>query len=240
MDREIPTEEMLRWHQHIWQHEKPFKDYTDSGGLALRTYRAINWTHRAREESDHFAAFLFFWIAFNSLYDAGDRDKSETARRRFFEQLADCDRGNRILEALGVYSPFIRRVIDDERAYPSDSRGMSLKWKEPSFTHFEGKRFARRTADALEIAFDPLSRIRNWLVHGGISWGSRKMNETVRNGSEVLTRVVPTFIQVMLAESNREQWSFPVQTPDLYEEGTSPKDFGTYSTRREGRGPRPV
>ena len=40
-------------------------------------------------------------------------------------------------------------------------------------------------------------------MHGGISWGSRKMNETVRNGAEVLTRLVPTFIRVMLAEPNR-------------------------------------
>ena len=145
MDREIPTEEMLRWHQHIWQHEKPFKDYTDSGGLALRTYRAINWTHRAREESDHFAAFLFFWIAFNSLYDAGDRDKSEAARRRFFEQLADCDSGNRILEALGVFSSFIRRVIDDERAYPFRQQGHVAQVEGAFLYAFRGQ--AVRTQD---------------------------------------------------------------------------------------------
>ena len=215
---------MLRRHQCIWDHERPFKDYND-GGLALRTYRAINWTHRARSEPDHFAAFLFFWIAFNSLYDAGDRDKSAPARRRFFEQLVDCDDAHRILEALGVHSPFIRDVVNDERAYDSDDRGMSLKWKEPSFREFELKRSAHQTADALVIAFDPLSRIRNWLMHGGVSWGSRKMAKAVRNGSAVLTGLVPAFIQVMLAENNRSQWSFPLQTPDLHEEQTSAKDF---------------
>lgn len=130
MQSEISTEQMLRRHQCIWDHERPFKDY-DDGGLALRTYRAINWTHRARSEPDHFAAFLSFWIAFNSLYDAGDRDRSEPARRRFFEQLADCDDGHKILEALGVHSPFIRDVVNDDRVYDSDDRGMSLKWQEP-------------------------------------------------------------------------------------------------------------
>ena len=229
MNGEISTEEMLRLHQRTWRHERPFKDDKDSGGLALRTYRAINWTHRAREEPDHFAAFLFFWIAFNSLYDAGDRDRSEPARRRFSDQLADCDGSDAILEALGVFSFRIRRVIDDDRAYGSDSSGISLKSKSPTFVNFEEKRLARQTANALEVAFDPLNRIRNWLMHGGISWGSRRMGETVRNGSAVLTGLVPAFIQVMLAAPNRSQWSFPLQTPDQYEEPTSPRDFVDYS-----------
>ena len=51
------------------------------------------------------------------------------------------------------------------------------------------------------------------------------MGEIVRNGSAVLDGLVPAFIQVMLAEPNRSQWSFPLQTPDLHEEPTSPKDF---------------
>ena len=225
MQREISTEQMLRRHQCIWNHEKPFYDY-DDGGLALRTYRAINWTHRARQEPDHFAAFLFFWIAFNSLYDAGGGGRGgEDERRAFFGQLADGDHDGRIREALGLVSPSIRGVVDDERAYDSDGQGVSLKRRNGSPQRFERERLAGQTADALEIAFGPLSNVRNWLVHGGISWGSRIMEDLVRDGARILTWLVPTFIEVMLAEPNRSAWSFPVRTPDRHEELTSPKEF---------------
>ena len=114
---------------------------------------------------------------------------------------------------------------------------MSLKWQSPKFVAFEHKLRAGQTADALEVVFDPLNTIRNWLMHGGISWGSRKMGETVRNGSEVLTGLVPAFIQVMLTEPNRSQWSFPLQRPDLHEEPISPKDFvGSSRTERGATG----
>lgn len=205
---------------------KPFKDYKENGGLALRTYRAINWTHRARTvPDDSFGAFLFFCVAFNSLYDSGDGSRSRAARRSFFEQLWDADGEAKILEALGVVALGIRGVLEDERAYESDDRGKSLKWREPSASTFERKRFARDVPDALEIAFDPLSRVRNWLVHGGISWGSRIMEPILSNGTAILTRLVPTFIEIMLAEPNRPVWSFPTHTPDRYEDRTRPKDL---------------
>ena len=51
-----------------------------------------------------------------------------------------------------MFSLRIRLVIDDERAYDSDSSGMSLKSKSPAFVDFQRRRSARQTADALEIA----------------------------------------------------------------------------------------
>lgn len=233
MQTEIRTEELRARHEVLWNHEVPFRQQHNPG-LALRTYRAIDWTHRARmEHSDHFAAFLFYWIAFNALYGAethsDDPEGNWDARRRFFDQLTAIDGGRSVLERLRVLEKQAAALVGNALAYrPDDVPDVeALQGRAARFRNLVRK---GRTAEALGRVFDGLNRVRNWLVHGGVAWRSRVMASTLADGTVLLTWLVPTFIETMLAAHDALEWEMPPLTHDFYEERTSAKDIPALDT----------
>ena len=231
MEREVRTESLRSRHRKEWRHDEPFQGQHNPG-LALRTYRAIDWTHRARmEHGDSFSAFLFYWIAFNALYGAVPKDDDENGwegRRRFFVRLIDVDGSDQVLKCLRVLKEPASRLVANELTY-----NVPVGWHELKLRGTRLKtRIARgETLDALVIVFSRLNGIRNWLVHGGIAWRSRIMDGAVVEGTGILTRLVPTFIKVMLAPvSVATEWDMPPLTPDRYEVRTSVKEIPTLET----------
>ena len=197
-----------------------------SPALSLRTHRALSWLARAeREGDDHDARFLFLWISFNAAYANEIHDRKafteQAVLRNFLAMLVDLDRDKLLYSILWEEFPGAVRVLIDNRyvfgpfwdaqagRIPADA------WLRP----FEdNKAWAHRamgamdTAGVLAVVFDRLYTLRNQLVHGGATWNSSVNRNQLRDAVQILGRLVPAMLHLMMEHSGRV-WgepSFPV------------------------------
>lgn len=188
--------------------------------FGTRVHRSISWLQRAeKEHDDPDARFIFLWISFNSaysVYDATDLGKIEERKRLkiFFKNLLKLDREEIIYETLWdnfpsqirnilnnqyVYSPFwkyrngVKGYDNWERMFQADKRSVAKALA------------AKNSIQILVNLFDRLYVLRNQLMHGGSTWRSQVNRSQVKNGADVLTILIPRFIDLMLDNDN-EDW----------------------------------
>ena len=190
--------------------------------LGLRVHRAISWLGRAEQETDdQDAAFIFFWIAFNSAY-AADTQSIVTGSERsnfdvYFEKLIGLDRENRIYgEIWNRFSNSIRLLLDNRFVFQpfwNHQNGMDgyADWAE-RFARSKEKLNAglarRDTKLILTTLFDRLYVLRNQLLHGGATWSSSVNRGQVQDGMRLLASLVPIFIDLML-DNPTIDWGAP-------------------------------
>ncbi len=149
-----------------------------SDAFGLRVHRAISWIKRAEQEpEDYDAAFLFYWIAFNSAY-ASEQDflGEKTQFREFLQKLSDIDQDGRVYNAVWTrFSGSIRVFIENpyvfgpywhfqngvERYEDWEARFASSK------TAFARAMSKQDTVVILSMLFDRLYVLRNQIMHGG-------------------------------------------------------------------------
>lgn len=188
--------------------------------FGTRVHRSISWLQRAeKEHDDPDARFIFLWISFNSaysVYDATDLGKIEERKRLkiFFKNLLKLDREEIIYETLWdnfpsqirnilnnqyVYSPFwkyrngVKGYDNWERMFRADKRSVAKALG------------AKNSIQILVNLFDRLYVLRNQLMHGGSTWRSRVNRSQVKNSADILTILIPRFIDLMLDNDN-EDW----------------------------------
>ena len=213
--REIPTERLFKEHEERWDHTVPFRSQLDQPGLAIRTYRALTWLHYARGETqDQFTPFVFYWIAFNALYatesDGGDTLPERQAQRAYVDRLL----ANK--EAVMLVGQTLQDV---------DGRIGDLVRETPGFDR-DAKTVRRAqsgmTEQRLAEAIPRLGQIRNWMFHGGVARHSHILAECVTAGTDVMTRLVPTFVAAMLnCRWPPGHWDDVPWSPDEYREDTA-------------------
>lgn len=183
--------------------------------FGLRIHRAISWIKRAEQEKeDPAAAFLFLWIAFNAAYGGerntvGVRDAFET----FFHRLCRLDGAKRLydivwseypgpirlfLENRYVFAPFWAHVHGEKSAHDWHERFDAAK-----------RRFHRALRDldtvaVLSLVFDRPYVLRNQLIHGGSTWGSKVNRDQLRDGAAILSSIIPVMIDLMMNEPDSE------------------------------------
>lgn len=191
--------------------------FPDSVGL--RVHRSISWIGRAEREADDLdARFLFYWIAFNAAY-AADHDlvAERAAFALFFEKLCDLDKGHRLFDA--VWERFagpIRLFLENRYVFSpfwSHQNGQDgyEDWEarfDASVRTFHGALVARNTPLILALLFDRLYVLRNQIVHGGATWNSSINRDQLRDGSEILSCLVPIMVDIMM-EWSGENWGKP-------------------------------
>jgi len=66
----------------------------------------------------------------------------------------------------------------------------------------------------LAIVFDRLYTLRNQLIHGGATWNGSVNREQIRDGVNILSRLVPAIIFIMMNNKPRiiGQPCYPVKT----------------------------
>ena len=196
----------------------------------LRLRRSISWLGRAEKEmasGDHDAAFIFYWIAFNSAYQkqytpAGSLESPERERfAEYFGRLVRLDVQNAIYDAVWLRFPESIRVLLDNR-YVFQPFWNYLNG-EPGYTNWES-RFAgsrraignalakQNTEIVLSILFDRLYVLRNQLMHGGATWDGSVNRAQVRDGARIMAFLVPLFLKLML-DNSAEQWGAPRYPP---------------------------
>ncbi len=193
--------------------------------LTLRVHRALSWLLRSEAAGeDEDVRFILLWIGFNAAY-AGDVSLalgSESQRERdvfmrFFTTLVGFDNKHRIYDMVWQRFPQEIRVLLDNRyvfaPFWHHHNGMVgfADWQDK----LERERVAigaalRRqdTATILSILFGRLYVLRNQLVHGGATWNSKANRDQVRDGTALLSCLLPLFIDLMM-DNPEHEWPMP-------------------------------
>jgi hypothetical protein len=192
--------------------------------FGLRIHRTLSWLGRAEREGDDPAAmFLFLWIAFNAAYAderdvLGERPQGERgAFAWFFGQLVRLDADRRLYDCVWErFSGPIRLLLENRYVWgPFWSHQNGQPGHEDWEARFAGARRAfhaalarQDTAGVLSMLFDRLYVLRNQLVHGGATWGSRVNRDQLRDGAGILGCLVPIMADLMM-DHPHEDWGRP-------------------------------
>lgn len=190
--------------------------------FTLRMHRALSWLQRAAaEKADEDIAFVCLWIAFNAAYaqDNGGHTDNASERQTFRSFVAEACRldADKALPALvwQVFPGPIRVLLDNQYLFqpfwdalnnPRPDGTTPTHWREA----FDEARMRvhralaqQDTERVLYEVFVRLYTLRNQLMHGGSTWNSSVNRTQVRDGRELLARVLPVMLDVMMQNSAR-------------------------------------
>ncbi len=190
--------------------------------MAVRVHRCISWLGRAEVEldkEDYDAAFIFYWIAFNSIYSAerfyGNNFNEKDLFTDFFKTIIELDRSQTVYNAIwDRFSDSIRTLLKNKFVFQpfwEAVNGRSKNWEELFQRNNRQVLHAFRERDTVRVLsklFDRLYVLRNQLMHGGATWKSRVNRQQVRDGSHILCFLVPIFVNIMM-EHPQIPWSKP-------------------------------
>jgi len=189
--------------------------------MGLRVHRAISWLGRAEaEKADADVRFILLWVGFNAAY-ASDLDVSSASERgsfgAFFDTLVSLDSSHRIYDAVWArFSQEIRLLLANKYVFaPFWHKQNGV----PDYEDWENRLAASQrliasaikefnTSRILSVVFDRLYVLRNQLLHGGATWNSSVNRSQVRDGSAVLSWLLPIFIDIMMENPSRD-WGRP-------------------------------
>lgn len=189
---------------------------------AVRLHRAISWLKCAElhSGSDDDVSVIALWVAFNACYAIEDESIEHSERGDFLEfarKQCSADTQGRIHDLLWLkYSQFVRLLINNHYVFGpfwTSTRQGNSDWKQP----FErSKKLAfealanNRTHLLLSIILERLYVLRNQLLHGGATYKSRLNREQVRNGKNMLSELMPLFIEIMFEHGDWGEIYYPV------------------------------
>jgi len=193
--------------------------------ISIRVHRALSWLEEAERQEQYDMQFLSLWISFNSIY-AQELDPqisfSEKGRfKQFISQLVHLDQDASLFDLvwenyadkfyLFVNNPYVSRPFWDFQ------RGIIKEqdWKprfEQSCQAAEKALIEKDTAVFFKILFDRLYMLRNQLIHGGATFGSKLNREQVRDGCRILKKIVPSIISIVMEHPNKP-WGEPCFPP---------------------------
>jgi hypothetical protein len=180
--------------------------------LALRAHRALSWLNRAEQlAADLDGQFIFLWIAFNAAY-ATDLDEKYRASERatfrdFLQKLLGLDKRKTIEQLVWEqFSGSIRLLLDNRYIYQDfwDYRNGKLTEEQCRRRFGDANKAAgaalvqRDTATVLSIVLSRLYTLRNQLMHGGATWNSSVNRNQVKDGANLLGKLVPLVIEIMM------------------------------------------
>ena len=212
-------------HAFLWDPEEGYADQEHSD-LALRTNRALSWLERADKEyrlgdaskNDADAAFIFLWIAFNAAYAGEIKTGSKKSERRrfgnYFNKLLSLDEDKAIYDAIwSKFSGPVRLLLDNKYLFGPYWRSVNKKsvdnWEKGFLASKKSAYSALSSNDpdvVLEVLFRRLYVLRNQLLHGGAKWSSSLNRQAVRDGANILSHLVPIFIDLMLKNPGDTDW----------------------------------
>lgn len=186
---------------------------------STRLHRAISWLKCAAEQADDMDLQLIsLWVAFNACY-AVDQGGSESLAERFafqgfIEKLVKYDKDKQIYACLWqTYSGPVKALIKNPYVYAGFWQAKredvgSDQWREDfdqlsvsALNHLS----RQNVPELLGIVLDRLFVLRNQLIHGGATYGSKVNREQVIHGAQLLSTLVPIMIEILL-EAGADDW----------------------------------
>ena len=203
--------------------------------LSLRLHRALSWLRKAEgEEEDPDGRFISLWIAFNAAYatDLAEREDSDeqSAYRNFLERVIRLDTGKRIAGLVWKeYPGSIRLLLDNPYVFPPFWRFqnglLSRQEWENQFANAKRKAngawAASDTTGVLVVVLRRLYTLRNQLIHGGATWGSTVNRSQVRDCMNLLGKLVPIVIELMMDAPEEDWGKVPYPVVDAEQDSTA-------------------
>lgn len=189
----------------------------------LRVHRALSWLGRGEQSGDDYdAAFIFYWITFNSIYaqekDYGDITSEKSTFQSFFDKIITHDNDNIIYQAIWEkFSQSIRLLLNNQYVFQpfwhfqNGVKGYE-NWNESFQKSIEKANYCLATKDTktiLSLVFDRLYVLRNQLMHGGATWNSSVNRQQIQDGYRILEFMLPKFIEIIINNPN-EDWGQPI------------------------------
>ena len=191
--------------------------------LTIRAHRAISWLKSAeKQEGSLDMKFLSLWIALNATYAVdlnGISSKPEKVKLRdFTSSLVRFDRVRLYNLFWEKYSGPVRVLIENKFVFekfweynrgeiedylPAFNKSIATALNCLSKENIEG---------LLEIVLERLYTLRNSLVHGGSTYGSKLNRAQLRDACNIMQLLVPIIIDIML-ENSQHNWgeiAYPV------------------------------
>ncbi len=216
----VNEEQMLTFDTLKKRHRNEREYYSEA--LSTRVHRSLSWLKKAESCNDEDSKFIFLWIAFNAAYAQEFEQKVNYGERglyqEFLTRLVELDTENLLSHIVWHnYSGAIRSLLDNEfilESYWSYHAGRITEgeWKAARSRAKIAANAALgqdNTASVLSIVFARLYTLRNQIIHGGSTYGSSANRKQLRDCTNLLKKLLPTIIKVMMDSSN-ESWGDPV------------------------------
>ena len=204
LDGPVPTFKMLKERHREIRDDLP-------QNLSLRIHRALSWLDCAEQKVDEDSKFIFLWIAFNAAYGHEIEDRlgctEKKILRNFLKILIEADDAEILYElAWREFSGAFRSLIDNQFVYQKYWEFQKGNLSEAEWLNcFEQDRSTANralghmdTEKFLMIVFERLYTLRNQLIHGSATWNSSVNPNQTRDGSEIMGRLVPAIVSIML------------------------------------------
>ncbi len=189
------------------------KKAENSDHFNLRVHRSISWLKKSLELShDLDLKFISLWVSFNAIY-ARDANitQDKQAFRDFLNKICQVDEQHRIYNVIWEkYSQPIRLLL--ESPYISNAFWDYQNQKISKNAWLEDQQSEQRkvhralehkdTVDILFVIFNRLYTLRNQLMHGGATYNSSVNRKQLKDGCNVLSALLPGFIQIVLENAN--------------------------------------
>ena len=190
--------------------------------LAVRVHRCVSWIGRAETEiakEDYDAAFIFYWIAFNSIYSAERFHGASVTERNlftdFFKTIVELDHQQSVYNAIwDRFSSSIRNILNNWYVFGPYWESINSKnknWEDLFERNIRQalKAFERKdTVKVLSSLFERLYVLRNQLMHGGATWRGTVNRRQVKDGARILNFLVPIMVRIMMMHPGLP-WSKP-------------------------------
>lgn len=213
MDKPLPlTAEMLRK-----QYRAIPKEQLDANqAFAIRIWRGLSWLERAEQATDADEKFIALWIAFNAIYGRadgygtdpngrpGDRATwqsflAEIVRRDGNDLLGDLVRRNQTSVLRMIQNKYLFRPFWDRRPGAESILKKSSAAALMSLAN-------QMTTGVVEELFERLYVLRAQVFHGAATRGSKLNRGNLRNGAELLSKLIPAMIAIMMEAGPTENW----------------------------------
>lgn len=183
-----------------------------SDELNLRIHRGLSWLKKAFDlQDDPDLQFVSLWICFNAIY-AEDLPISQDKQslRTFLQRVCQVDKDGKIYHIIwDRFSQKIRALLDNPFIYQGfwDYQNQKISQIE---CHDGLEREKKKVYLALEnkdsvsillVVFNRLYTLRNQIVHGGATYNSSVNRKQLENGAQILTFLLPAFIQIIIENS---------------------------------------
>ncbi len=184
-----------------------------------RLKRAESWISRAEslkaQEWDE-GPFIFYWIAFNTLYGQHDEIRETDSKdiEKFLKRICKLDQKDGSLSLI-LHDIHIKRKMDSliKNQYLSEiywrEKGRLRKFKLDQDNDHKKAQIAykqRELDEYLSILFKRLRVLRNQIFHGCSTDKSRSNKGSLQPAEAILKELVPQFLTIFKDHGQREKW----------------------------------
>ncbi|EDM28283.1 hypothetical protein LNTAR_10221 [Lentisphaera araneosa HTCC2155] len=190
--------------------EEVCADYEIEENLRIRLHRCFSWAariepHQGNDSLDE--AFLSAWLAFNSLFARIDANTNQflpekESMTEFLQQVLRIDRQNKIKQFLGESKWQMEQLLQCK--FLQQSFWRDLGEDQSSSTFKDSFSFFRRKGEdvVLKQVLLRIYLMRNQLVHGGATYGSKMNRHTLMLCLFVLQPFLNCIIDILVHEGS--------------------------------------